>query len=72
MFGIGVFEYLIIGAMIFAIPTLLVVIIGKGVRQGLGGGEEIEMIQEIHRGLERMEKRVESLETLLLERRVEK
>lgn len=30
--------------------------------------EDIRIIQEIHQGLERMEKRVEALETILLDR----
>jgi phage shock protein B len=30
--------------------------------------EEAEMIQEIHKGLKRMEERVEALETIILER----
>jgi phage shock protein B len=32
------------------------------------GGDDIQIIQEILQGLERMEKRVEALETILLDR----
>ena len=32
------------------------------------GSDETELIQEIHKGLSRMEERVEALETILLER----
>ncbi len=35
---------------------------------GLSDQEETRMIQEIHRGLNRLEERVEALETLLLDR----
>lgn len=61
----------------------LVVVLGfilaaiKLVRGGRRNGaqdqaEEALMIQDIYRGLERMESRVESLETLLMERDVER
>ncbi len=32
------------------------------------GSDETELIQDIHRGLSRMEQRIESLETILLDR----
>ena len=32
------------------------------------GGDDTETMQEIHRGLQRMEERVEALETLLMDR----
>lgn len=38
-------------------------------REAHGGGEEdTRMIQEIYRGLQRMEDRIEALETLLMDR----
>lgn len=65
--------------MVFAIP--LAVIIGGTLLAALkilkGGNssrdaetdrEETRLIQELHRGLSRLEERVEALETLLLER----
>lgn len=61
--GIG---FLVITALILmAILRLL-----SGRRSGSGGldADEARMMQEIHQGLEKMEKRVDSLETLLLER----
>ena len=39
--------------------------LGRGDEQG---SDETELIQEIHKGLSRMEERVEALETILLER----
>ncbi|MFW5722719.1 MAG: hypothetical protein ACOCVU_03005 [Desulfohalobiaceae bacterium] len=61
----------------------LVVVLGfilaaiKLIRGGRKNGaqdqaEEAQMIQEIYQGLEKMESRVESLETLLMERDVER
>ena len=65
--------------MLFAIP--LAAIIGGvllaalkilkgnwGERGGASDVEETRLIQELHRGLNRMEERVESLETLLMEK----
>ena len=56
----------IVGAMLVAIVKIL---------KGGGGGrdkrrdeEEARMMQEIYQGLEKMEKRVEALETILLDR----
>lgn len=40
---------------------------GGSKRSGKTEAEETRLIQEIHRGLVRMERRVESLETLLLD-----
>jgi hypothetical protein len=71
MFGLGLIEFITVTFFTLLIPFVIVALIVFAVRRGLGG-EEIEMIQEIHRGFERMEKRVETLETLLLERRGEK
>ncbi len=65
--------------MLFAIP--LAAIIGgvflaalkilKGDGTGRGGESDLEetrLIQELHRGLRRMEERVDALETLLMEK----
>jgi len=72
---LGVAELAII--MVFSIPlaavlgVMIVVIIKvlKGGRSGKGlDDDEARIMQEIHQGLERMEKRVEALETLLLDK----
>lgn len=76
MFGIGVAELTIV--MVFGIP--LVAIIGgislaalQILKGGRGAGDdqpqgnESRIIQQIYQGLERLEERVESLETLVLE-----
>ncbi len=49
----------------------IVVILKARNRSGGGGisGEEAQMIQELYRGLERMETRIEALETILTEGR---
>ena len=65
--------------MLFGIP-LAAVVGGMGLaalkiikgqpakKDGELGSDEVRTIQEIHQGLLRMEKRVESLETILLEK----
>lgn len=57
---------LLVGAVIFGIIRLFT-------RSGRGGGEsEAQMIQEMYQGLARMEERIETLETILLEKDKEK
>ncbi|MCB2187138.1 MAG: hypothetical protein KQJ78_12015 [Deltaproteobacteria bacterium] len=62
------------GLLVLAVLGLVALAIVRAVR-GKGPGaapgldeEEARLIQELHQGLERMEKRVESLETILLDR----
>jgi len=61
-----------IGVGFLVITALILVGIISRLGRGRSGGaqdeEEARMMQEIHRGLEEMEKRVEALETILLER----
>ncbi|OQC07383.1 MAG: hypothetical protein BWX80_01078 [Candidatus Hydrogenedentes bacterium ADurb.Bin101] len=52
---------------LFIICWTVVKLVGRGVNRG-AGEEEARLIQELHRGLTKMEQRVEALETLLLER----
>jgi len=49
--------------------TVLMVIKTRSSRimQGTSSSEEAEIIQEIYRGLDKMEKRIESLETILMD-----
>ncbi|KAF5059575.1 hypothetical protein DSECCO2_334730 [anaerobic digester metagenome] len=57
---------LLVGAVIFGIIRLFT-------RTGREGGEgEAQMIQEMYQGLARMEERIETLETILLEKDKEK
>lgn len=66
-----------IGGIILFIGTLGLILIGI-IRASRSGGlsqkekqtqaEEAKMIQDIYRGLSRMEERVEALETILIER----
>ncbi|MCX8035558.1 MAG: hypothetical protein N3D11_00610 [Candidatus Sumerlaeia bacterium] len=69
------FPAILVGGMLLAI-TICGLIVFAGLRL-LGGGErsrtgmtpdDRRLVQEIHRQLGRMEKRIEALETILLER----
>ena len=51
-----------------AIVCWTIVRLLTGGRKGPSYDEESKLIQELHQGLQRMESRVETLETLLLER----
>ncbi|HUT25448.1 MAG TPA: hypothetical protein VM492_13975 [Sumerlaeia bacterium] len=60
---------------VFVFPILGILIIAWVVRRLAGKGkssrvnqDEMRIVQDVNRGLERMEKRVETLETLLLDR----
>ncbi|MCL4217129.1 MAG: phage-shock protein [Candidatus Hydrogenedentes bacterium] len=77
MFGIGIAELAVV--MIFAIPIVAILSgsfiaalkVLKGSSRGSGNGNgaaEAQMIREIHHGLQKMEARVEALETILMER----
>lgn len=68
---------------VLAVPLLvllLLVVVGvsllrlcaRGTRRGNSAEarREVELIQELHRGMARLDRRVESLETILLERDV--
>lgn len=72
-------EFVLMLAVIFGGSVLALAIVGSTILMGLkilrGGlsrkgqraqSEEAKMIQEIYRGLGRMEKRVEALETIIL------
>lgn len=41
---------------------------GKGERTAASSREEAELMQEIHRSVSRLEKRIDSLETIVLEK----
>jgi phage shock protein B len=67
-----VFGSLIIALAIIPVTILFAIRIIKGRVSGKSQGlvdEETKMIQEIYHGIEKMETRVESLETLLLEKK---
>ncbi|MBI9089484.1 MAG: phage-shock protein [Desulfobacterium sp.] len=62
------------GLLVLAVVCGVFFLVVKMMRGGLGTGggtdqsEETRMIQEIYQGLSRMEERVDSLETILMER----
>ena len=72
--SIGLLFALIIVAMVVAIPIVIVWGIVRIVSGGRGGrakamdAEETRIMQEIHAGLAKMEERIESLETLLVDK----
>lgn len=70
MVAMGIFELMFIG-LVISIPLILIVLAVSIVR--LGGRttstEETQLVQELLQGLKRLEERVNSLETILLERR---
>jgi phage shock protein B len=47
--------------------TVLIILKARKGDRGAGDSEEARMIQEIYQSLERMEQRIESLETILME-----
>ncbi len=56
-------------AAVLGVTIVLIIKVLKGGRSGRGlDDDEARVMQEIHQGLERMERRVEALETLLLDR----
>ena len=62
----------VVAVMILCTPVLMLYLIirafrGDGKRSGKTEAEETRLIQEIHHGLVKMEGRIESLETLLLD-----
>ena len=76
-FGLGLIELVIVFIISFVFLLVLgcVVLIAWRVLKGQSircsrqvQAEEAQMMQEIHHGLSKMEKRVEALETILLER----
>jgi phage shock protein B len=69
-------EVLIVGIVFGSIVLLTamvggVILLGLRILRGPGGGrrleEETRIMQELYRGLRRMEQRVEALETILLD-----
>lgn len=76
LMGIGVEELAVI--LIFGIPLVAIVggiflaalriLRGGPARGGQMAEEESQLVQELYQGLQRMERRIETLETLLLDR----
>jgi phage shock protein B len=66
VFGLILLALAIMGGVVVAILRLIKGPQGK--RAAQADEEEARMIQDLHKGLKRMESRIESLETILLER----
>lgn len=72
--GIGLIELILIAAIFLFVPFLLLLLLiravfgGNSTRRGQTSAEETRIIQEIHHELLEMEKRVETLETILMDR----
>ncbi|VGO14785.1 hypothetical protein PDESU_03354 [Pontiella desulfatans] len=58
---------LLFGTPVIAIICGTLIVIAKRKPQYKDDPEQTKMIQEIHHGLERMERRIEALETILYE-----
>jgi phage shock protein B len=79
--GIGFSEFFVMTAivLVFLFPFVLLGFLGWLAVRVLGGSgkpdaqreEEVRLMQELHHGMKRLETRVESLETILLEREAE-
>jgi phage shock protein B len=65
------------GALLLILAGAAAIVVTLGVRLFKGAGdratksEDAQIIQEIYQGLNRLEKRIESLETILFDRRRE-
>lgn len=69
MFGIGIFEVVFLGLIVTVPLVLLFLVIFVGRKAGGGSStDETRLVQELMQGLKGLEERIESLETLLIER----
>lgn len=69
MFGIGVAELVVIG-FIVTVPLVVLFLMIFATRKGgnAASTEETQLVQELLQGLRRLEERMNSLETILLQR----
>ena len=70
MFGIGVASIVVIG-LIVTVPLVLLFLLVFASRKGgnAASTEETQLVQELLQGLKKLEERMNSLETILLEQR---
>jgi phage shock protein B len=61
----------VLGMLLILGAALIVMVVWaiKSLRGNGGGGDEAKLMQELYQGLSRLEDRVESLETILLDRK---
>lgn len=73
MFGLGVAEIVVIG-LIITVPLVLLFLLIFACRKGgnAASTEETQLVQELLQGLKKLEERMNSLETVLLEQRGKK
>lgn len=70
MFGIGIAEIVIVGLIVTVPLVLLFLVIFAGRKGGnAASAEETQLVQELLQGLKKLEERMNSLETILLEQR---
>lgn len=67
------FFALLIGAVTIGIVVIIAAVVSVAVRvirgpAGTGGADDTRVVQEIYQGLQKMEERVEALETILFEK----
>jgi len=64
--------FIVVGIPVICLTAITLTKLKRG-RRGKGGSgldaEEARLVQELHQGLSRLEKRIESLETIVLERK---
>jgi phage shock protein B len=73
MYGIGVADLVVVGLFV-SVPLVLMFLTMYALRRGLQGrgnasDEESRLLPELLQGLKRLEERIDSLETILLEHR---
>ena len=72
MFGIGIAELVIVGLLV-TVPLVLLFLMIYALRRSQQGPqsstEDAQAIRKLLQGLKRLEERMDSLETILLERR---
>ena len=72
MFGIGGAELVVIGLIVTVPLVLLFLMIFANRKGGSAASEETQLVQELLQGLKKLEDRINSLETILLEQRGKK
>ncbi|WOO42878.1 hypothetical protein [Rubellicoccus peritrichatus] len=67
--GIFIFISVIVGIALLCFTAIAIVslIVGKGKKSRGSDAEDARLMQEIHQGMMRMEKRIEALETIVIE-----
>lgn len=68
MTGTAITVFIVIGIPVICATAIAIAIILKGKSGGDLSKDETRLLQEIHQGLGQMEKRIEALESIVIER----